>query len=430
VGGRSAGDPYFPKQGNGGYNVRHYALDVRYHPNTKRLRGVATITAVARKKLTRFDLDLRHRLHATHVKVNGAAAAHKQPAKLEQELVITPKKALGKGKKFTVVVHYGGKAKSIRDPDGSLDGWIHTDDGVFVASEPQGSPTWFPVNDTPHDKATYRVATTVPKNLKVIGNGTLKSKHTAHGRTTWTWAIDKPISSYLVTATIGKFSIKRGKTGTGIPYYLAVDPKESSAFTVLKKLPSIVDFYSRKYGAYPFGSTGAIVDSAHYVGYALETASRPLFDRAPSEATLAHELAHQWFGDTVTLDRWRDIWLNEGFAEFSSWLWEAHSGGMGLREHKHRLLKYASDWNPPPGNPGSAEQVFAGSVYDRGACALEALREKVGSKTFYKTLRGWVQKQHHYGNARVPQFTAYAAKVAHQNLDHFFYRWIYKPGKP
>jgi aminopeptidase N len=430
VGGHSAGDPYFPRQGNGGYDVHHYALDVRYHPNTKRLHGVATITAVPNKNLTSFSLDLRHRLTATHVKVNGTPARHRQPAKFKQELIIHPKLLLKAYKTFTVVIHYGGKAKSIRDPDGALDGWIHTDDGVFVASEPQGSPTWFPVNDTPDDKATYRVATTVPKNLKVIGNGALKSKHTAHGRTTWTWAIEKPISSYLVTATIGKFTIKRGKTPTGIPYFIAVDPQESSAFTVLKKLPAIVDFFSRKYGKYPFGQTGAIVDSAHYVGYALETATRPLFDRAPSESTLSHELAHQWFGDTVTLARWRDIWLNEGFAQFSSWLWEAHTGGMSLRRHKNYLLKYATDWNPPPGNPGSAAEVFANSVYDRGACALEALREKLGSTTFFKILRNWVQQQHKYGNATVHDFISDVVLYTGKDLGHFFHRWIYKHGKP
>jgi aminopeptidase N len=244
----------------------------------------------------------------------------------------------------------------------------------------------------------------------------------------------RPVPSYLVTATIGKFDVRRGTTASGIPYFIAVDPAErAGADPVLRKLPAIVDYFSRVYGKYPFGSTGAIVDHARFVGYALETATRPLFDRAPDALTLAHELAHQWYGDDVTLRRWRDIWLNEGFAEFSSWLWDEHSGRMSAHQHLRRLLAIPAsesfEWVPPPANPGNAESIFSSSVYDRGAGALQALREKIGDATFFRIMRGWL-RAHAYGNARVGQFTAYAEQVAHRNLDHFFYEWLYKNGKP
>ena len=427
-------DPYFPRQGNGGYNVGHYDLHIGYTPSSHHLTGTARIRARATKRLSRFDLDLRRNLHVSSVRVNGHAARFAQPKALVQELVITPRHALAKGHRFTVVVRYRGTARPVTDPDGSLDGFIPTDDGAFVASEPQGSPTWFPANDTPRDKATYAVSITVPKGLVAVSNGALRARRTSGAHTTWSWALRQRVSTYLVTATIGRFDVTTGRTRRGVPYFIAVDPTQrAQAAPVLKQLPAIVDYFSSVYGRYPFGQAGAIVDNAPDVGYALETATRPVFDRAPDIAALSHELAHQWFGDDVTLRRWRDIWLNEGFAEFSSWLWDEHRGAQSAAAHLAALLANpASDideWLPPPGNPGSAEGIFSNSVYDRGAGTLEALRQRLGSHTFFTILRGWLAR-HRYSTGTVGQFTAYAQRVAHRDLTHFFYEWLYKQGKP
>ena len=428
-----AGDPYFPTQGNGGYDVRSYQLRVAFSPADQQLSGTAHIAAVATKDLSRFDLDLRHNLHVSAVSVNGAAATWQQPAATEQELVITPPVALADGSTFAVDVTYAGHVKPVIDPDGSLDGFIPTDDGAFVASEPQGSPSWYPVNDTPTDKARFDVSMTVPSELVAVGNGTLRSVTHHATTTTWRWVLDQPVSSYLITATVGRFDLHLGTTPDGVPYTIAVDPTQrSGAKLTVQKLPGIVDYFSSVYGTYPWSSAGAIVDYAPRVGYALETVTRPVFDRAPSELTLAHEIAHQWYGDDVTLHHWRDIWLNEGFAEFSSWLWSEHTGGRTAAQFLHRLLSEPASsgiWNPPPGNPGDAADIFAGSVYERGAGTLEALRQKVGNTVFFRIMRGWLVA-HRYGNATVPAFTAFASGVAGQDLTPFFYEWLYRPGKP
>jgi aminopeptidase N len=433
-GAAGAGDPYFPRQGNGGYRVEHYGLSLDYRPATHQLSGRARIVGHATQDLSRFDLDLRHFMHVDSVRVNGTLAAFAQPTGQVQELVITPANPLAKDQSLVVVVRYGGTARAISDPDGSPDGFIITGDGAMVANEPQGAPTWFPVNDTPRDKATYRVRITVPHGLVAVSNGMFLGKSTNNGRTTWRWGIGKPISSYLVTATLGRFTVRRGTTASGIPYFNAFDPAEqTAALPVVHQLPKMIDFFSTKYGKYPFGWTGAIVDHARFVGYALETATRPVFDRAPDVLTLAHELAHQWFGDDVTLRHWRDIWLNEGFAEFSDWLWDEHRGGMTAHQRLQRLLAHpASDsfvWLPPPARPRDGADIFDNSVYARGAGALQALRQKLGSPTFFRILRGWA-KAHRYGNASVPEFTAYAAQVSGRDLHHFFHQWLYKRGKP
>lgn len=433
-GSASAGDPYFPRQGNGGYDVASYRLSIGYTPATHRLTGRAVIAARATQTLSRFNLDLRRNLTVSDVRVDGRRATFRQPAAQVQELVITPSRSLLKNHRFVVRVTYAGTAKPVTDADGSLDGFIPTDDGAFVASEPQGSPTWFPVNDTPRDKARYAVSITVPRGITAVSNGALVGHRTHGSRTIWSWRLDQPVSSYLVTATLGKFDVTRGRTKSGIPYFVAVDPRQAAkAKPVLAKLPAILEYFQKVYGRYPFGQAGAIVDQAPNVGYALETATRPVFDRAPDVATLSHEIAHQWYGDDVTVRQWRDIWVSEGFAEFSSWLYDEHSGGRSTEQHLAALLARPADdsdtWLPPPGNPGSAGDIFAGSVYDRGAGTLAALRVKVGDRVFFRIMRGWL-RQHPYGNATVGQFTAYAEMVANRSLGIFFYEWLYKNGKP
>jgi aminopeptidase N len=435
IGSAGGGDPYFPRQGNGGYRVSHYGLNISYAPSSRQLSGRASIHARATKTLTRFDLDLRRNMVVRSVTIDGAKAKFAQPASQVQELVITPPKTLHADQWFWIYVVYAGTGKDVIDPDGSPDGWIPTGDGAWVASEPQGSPTWFPVNDTPADKATYSVTITVPQGTTAVSNGAYLGKTHANGKTTWRWRLSQPVSSYLVTATIGRFYVRTGKTSSGIPYFIAESPtQKAKADPVLEKLPAIIDYFSKVYGKYPFGQTGAIVDKApNSVNYALEIATRPLFQHAPPIDDLSHELAHQWYGDDVTVHAWRSIWLNEGFAQFSQWLWTEHSGGKTAARQLHDLLALpASDtdeWLPPPGDPGNAKSIFADSVYDRGAATLEALRLKLGSPTFFKIMRGWV-KAHAYGNASVGQFRAYAARVAHRNLDAFFHEWLVKNGKP
>jgi aminopeptidase N len=334
-------------------------------------------------------------------------------------------------------VAYAGVPKPVTDPDGSLEGWVPTSDGAFVVGEPQGSPGWFPANDTPRDKATFDVHVTVPQGLTAVSNGDLTGTRTAAGRTTFDWHQGAPMSTYLATASSGVFQVTTGTTPGGVPFYDAVDPGQAAKAKVqLAKLPAMVDFFSSAFGRYPWSSAGAVVDDAPSVGYALETTTRPSFDSAPTELTLAHELAHQWFGDSVTLERWRDIWLNEGFAEWSSWYWSEHTGQTSAQQFFDRYYATnASDtgfWNPPPADPGNAAGIFSDSVYERGAMTLQALRTEIGDDAaFLGLLRDW-HAAHRYGNARVEDFVAFteARFPALTDLPRFFRVWLYDTGKP
>ena len=429
-GSAGAGDPYFPLSGNGGFDVSHYALNIGYVPSSGRLDGHAVVTATATQNLSRFDLDLSG-LTVSAVTVDGRKAAFSR-APGSQELVITPAKSLRHNARFTVDVRYGGIPQYVTDPDGSPDGWIRTDTGAFVGSEPQGAMTWFPANSHPIDKASFDVTITVPQGYQAVGNGELVRQSTSRSSTTTHWRERQPMAAYLATASIGKFQINTYRTA-GLPVYVAVDPREAAAAApVLAKLPAILAWEQQTFGRYPFSSTGAIVMHAPEVGYALETQTRPLFDRAPDESTLVHELAHQWFGDSVSVKRWKDIWLNEGFATYAEWLWSEHTGGPTAQQSFDELYASpASDdlWSFPVADPGTGANIFGTPPYERGAMVLHELRRAVGDTTFFRILRTWAT-QHRYGHPSTAEFTALATKLSGRNLTALFSTWLYTGGKP
>jgi aminopeptidase N len=422
------GDPFFPLAGNGGYDVGHYSLRLGYDPATRRLDGTATIQATATQNLSRFDLDLRG-FDISRLEVDGQAAAFTRDG---QELVITPASGLPAGQAFTVTIRYAGEPSVITDPDQSIEGWVPTDDGAFVVGEPQGSPGWYPVNDNPRDKATYDFAVTVPEGLTVMANGVLVSQTTSGGASTWVWRESSPMAPYLSTATLGRFDLTQYRLASGTPAYVAVDPTLSTS-SVLTKLPEIVEFYSSIYGPYPFDAVGAVVDDAKNVGYSLETQTKPVFDRKPDEATLAHELSHMWYGDSVTLSEWPDIWLHEGFATWSEWIWSEHQGHKSAHQWFNTLYNTPAQdtafWTPPPAVPGTPVYLFNGTIYNRGGMTLQALREKVGDPVFFHILRDWAA-EHRYGNVTTPEFIALAERDSGTDLQHFFDVWLYQPDKP
>jgi aminopeptidase N len=422
------GDPMFPLAGNGGYDVANYSLTLDYTPSGNRLVGTVVITARATQNLSSFDLDFR--MHdVTRLLVNGAAAAFSYAK--GQELVVTPASGLVRGKRFTVTVEYAGTPLVVTDPDQSIEGWVPTDDGAFVVNEPQGSPGWYPANDNPRDKATYDFRITVPEGLTVMANGVLVSETHSGGQATWVWRESDPMAPYLATTTLGKFDLTKSTT-SGIPTYVAVDPQLAKG-QVLSKLAEAVDFYASIYGAYPLNAVGAIVDSAKVVGYSLETQTKPNFPYVPDEATLVHELSHMWFGDSLTLGVWPDIWLHEGFATWSEWIWSERQGNKSAHQWFEQLYntpaKDTTFWGPAVADFTDPALLFNGTVYYRGGMTLQALREKIGDLAFFQLIRDWAT-QNRYGTVTTAQFIALAEKESGKDLTQFFNVWIYQADKP
>ncbi|TJZ46115.1 M1 family metallopeptidase [Streptomyces piniterrae] len=425
------GDPYFPKLGNGGFDALHYDLGVSYDPDSGLLEGRTTIKAKATGNLSRFDLDLQ-KLRVESVKVNGRKAAF---ARSGDELTVTPTARLRKGERFTVSVAYAGIPKPLSGPIifGSDYGWMKTKDGVFVACEPNAASTWFPSSDHPSDKATYDIRIDAPKGLTGISNGRLVGSHEKGGRSYFHWRETKPMATYLATATVGKFDVRTGTTPGGTPIYVATDPTlPTGKVDVYGITAAATDYWSKVFGPYPFEETGAIVDDMPQAGFSLEVQSKPVYSAVRNETTIVHELAHQWFGDSVSVKQWQHIWLNEGFASYAQWLWDEHKGTKSAHDAFREAYKEipAGDdfWKVKIADP-KRDTMFHGAVYERGAMTLQVLRERIGDKAFFTLLPAWTAA-HRYGNAETSQFIALAEKISGQELDDLFDTWLNTDSRP
>jgi aminopeptidase N/predicted small secreted protein len=429
------GDPYFPLDGNGGYDVADYALDVAYEPATDVLTGTAELTARATQELPAFNLDLVG-LEVRSVGVDGAPATWTRDG---AELTVTPAAPLVADATFTTVITYDGVPATLEDPLG-VAGFFHTGDGALVVGQPDVAATWFPVNDHPLDPATYTIRITAPDGLEAISNGVLTGTASAGGTTTTTWRADEPMASYLVGMAIGEFDV-RAYEQAGIRYWDAVDPALGDTGAVasasLGRQPEVIAFLEGFFGPYPFGAAGGIVDDVPELAFALENQTRPIYapsffsDAVSGDVVVVHELAHQWFGDSLPLARWRDIWLNEGFATYAEWLWNEREGRRSVQEQFDRIAAVPADsafWTLRIGDPGP-DRLFDQAVYLRGGMTVHALRTAVGDGAFFRILTDWTGRRAGR-NVTTEEFAALAEETSGQDLDALFDAWLLTPGKP
>ncbi len=447
AGAPGAGDPYFPSYGNGGYNVRHYDLDLDYDPVTDRLDGSALIEAKAKQRLCSFNLDLVG-LDVTAVRVDGKHAAW---ARSGQELIVTPRRSLGNRDRFRVKIRYGGVPQAYTSPAffGLPTGFTVTPDGANAVGQPEGAASWFPVNDHPRDKASYSFEIGVPAGYEVVANGKPRGvRRRADGTEVWRWEAREPMASYLATIDIGYWDVVRWRTDSGIPVYDAVDPAITGALreqvnSALARQGEILDLLAGRFGPYPFNTVGGIVDPERPILFALETQTRPVYSATfwielgtgaaiNADYVVVHELAHQWFGDDVALERWRDIWLSEGFATYAEWMWLEYEGEATTRQvFEDAYAVYPPDdplWSVVIGDPG-ADLVLDNAVYVRGAMTLQVLREEIGDAAFWKLIRQWTKRQGG-GHGTTEEFVALAEQVSGRQLDALFDEWLFTTGRP
>lgn len=423
------GDAYFPVYGNGGYRVRHYDVDVAFDPATERLRGRTVVVGRATQRLSRFNLDLV--LPVSRVRVNGRLAARRRSA---HELIVTPRRPLRRGESMRVVVRYGGIPKNHRVR--GVRPWVTTKDGAVAVGEPEIAAWWFPSNDHPSDKATFDITLRVPRGVEAISNGRLLSRRTRGGTMIWRWREDDPMATYLAFAAIGQFDIVRGRKA-GRPYLYAFSRRlrdQRPARRSLAATAAITAWLQRKWGPYPYDEIGGVV-LGKWIGFALENQTRPVYSRAFFEfgrnnRVVVHEMAHQWFGNKVALERWRHIWLNEGFATYSEWLYVKHARNVPVDRIFGRTYRSyrptSSFWRVPIGAPGP-KRIFSAPVYERGAMTAHALHRKIGSATFFRLMRAWVRTE---GTGSTTGFIALAERVSGQRLDRFFDVWLFTKARP
>jgi aminopeptidase N len=434
------GDPYFPSAGNGGYDTTKYEIVLSIDPRSNALRGSTRVDAEALQDLDSFNLDFLG-LEVESVLVDGLPAEFEREG---QELTILCAEQLRAGERFAVQVSYSGTPVSLEDSGSFSVGWQHAGDTIYTLDEPQGAATWFPVNDHPSDKAAYEFRLTVPRPYVAAANGVLVGTEAGETDQTFVWTMEEPMASYLATVAVGEYELEASMAPNGVAirnYFApAVAEEAGKAFA---RTGAILAFYADLFGPYPFDAYGVVVPDVD-TRAAMENQTLSLFGRdvvakrlsdpIVGDIYVSHELAHQWFGNSLTIARWEDIWLNEGFATYASWLWLEHDRGREALDQQVRqsLGMLLSDDQSPPGDPGP-DDLFGLSVYRRGALTLHALRQTVGDEIFFRILREW-STRYRYGNVWTEDFIALAEDEAQElvevDLAGFFETWLYSEGLP
>lgn len=422
-------DPYVPERGNPGYEARSYDLRLDYRVRSNLLDGRARIEAVATAPLPKVVLDLVG-LRATRVAVDGVPARWRQRS---GKLEITPRAPVAPGAAFAVDVSYSGNPRPTRSAWG-LVGWEELADGVVVAAQPSGAATWFPCNDLARQKASFRITATAASGYHVLANGELVGR-SAHGSTTtWVYEQLEPTSPYLATVNIGRYE----------PVELAVSPVAIRALVASPNRPAfdaafarqtqMMDVFVDLFGPYPFDAGYTVVVTADPLELPLEAQGQAIFGSnhldGSWERLIAHELSHQWFGNSVTAATWGDIWLHEGFACYAEWLWSERSGGDSAHrhavDHHQRLQQLPQDL--VLADPGPAD-MFDDRVYKRGALTLHVLRCDLGDDAFFGLLRRWTA-DHRHGVVTSDELEAAAGDVAGRPLTDLFDAWLREPQLP
>jgi len=426
-------DPYLPHTGNFGYRVSRYELDLEYKVAINRLAGTATITAATLASLQAFTLDLSDALTVTKVTVNGRRPAHFGTSNGKLHIALSA--PLPAGAAMSISVRYNGSPHPLRTYWGEV-GFEELSNGALVAGQPNGAASWFPCDDHPSSKASYRIQISTDSPYRAIANGELVSRRVRAAHTVWTYEQPEPMSTYLATVQIGMYGMRKLPKAP-VPMQAALPDRLGANFDHdFARQPQMMKVFVKLFGPYPLANGYTVVVTDDDLEIPLEAQGISIFGanhcdgKRGSERLIAHELAHQWFGNSVTARRWRDIWLHEGFACYAEWLWSEHSGGRTAGEwarHYHQKLT-DSPQDLLLADPGPRD-MFDDRVYKRGAIALHVLRGILGDDRFFELLRDWTTR-HRHGTVVTDDFTGLAANYADVSLRPHWDAWLFSTEVP
>ncbi|MFI5619912.1 M1 family metallopeptidase [Streptomyces sp. NPDC051567] len=433
------GDRLFPELGNPGYDVLSYDLSFTYKDNRTPLDAVTVIAARSLEPLERINLDFTHGTVAS-AEVNG------EPARFEsagEDLVLTPARAVASGAPLHITVRHTS------DPRGAADGgWVPTEDGLAMANQADAAHRVFPGNDHPSDKAFFTFRITAPEGLTAVANGVPAAPALRRGAaTTWTYRTVHPMATELAQVSIGHSAVVHRTGPHGLPLRDVVPAADRERLEPwLKKTPGHVAWMEERVGRYPFENYGVLIARAK-TGFELETQTLSLFENAlfsgpgyPEwyvESVMVHELAHQWFGDSVTPRTWSDLWLNEGHATWYEALYADGLGKYSLERRMREAYQRSDQWRaaggppaaPKPAPPGEKVGLFRPVVYDGSALILYALRQEIGVQAFDRVERRWVA-EHRDATAGTADFVRLASQEAGRDLGAFLEPWLYGTTTP
>ncbi|MEU1279965.1 M1 family metallopeptidase [Streptomyces sp. NPDC005805] len=434
------GDRLFPELGNPGYDVIAYDISLAYRgANDRPMDAVTVIDAWAERELGRVNLDFTHGT-VRSVEVDGSPAAF---ATAGEDLVVKPDRPVAAGTRMAITVTHTS------DPRGPADagGWVRTGDGLALANQADAAHRVFPCNDHPSDKAYFTFRVTAPKDTTVVAGGSRVDLGHQGTTSTWTYRTAHPMATELAQVSIGRSAVLERRGPHGLPVRDVVPAADRAVLEPwLRRTPEQIAWMEQRVGRYPFENYGVLVADAD-TGFELETQTLSLFERSlftrpdlPAwyvESIMVHELAHQWFGNSVSPRTWSDLWLNEGHATWYEALYAQEKGERSLVERMRRAYRLSDGWRAaggPPARPDAPEpgrklSLFRPVVYDGSALVLYALRQTIGTAAFERLERAWVST-HRDGTAGTEDFTDLASRIAGRDLGAFFDGWLYGATTP
>jgi aminopeptidase N len=448
------GDRLFPTLGNGGYDVQHYDVNLRYATASPKqsMDGTVTILARATQALSRFDLDFAG-ASVGGVSVDGAAAKFRREG---EELVITPRRPIGNGSRFVVTVsHYVAVPTAPNPDDFATEAFFYHPSGSATAGQPNFTHLFLPSNDHPSDKATFDIRFDVPAGVTAVANGVQALKRTVHGRSHFVYVQRQPMATELIQLAVGHYEISTPATHSNVFIRDAIAQPIASKFKpLLEVTPSQIDWMSSRVGGYPFDVYGSLVIDQD-IGFALETQTLELVDsswyddygQGVWDDTLLHELSHMWFGDSVSPRTWSDLWLNEGHASWYEFLYAAENGSLAddtvdypdpqgyanFDDLMKAVYAHGDEWRASDGPvalPTSEDTLFNLQRYHGGALVLYALRQKVGAAAFQRIERAYIQRFKDQ-SVSTDDYIALAAQVSGQpDVVRFLRDWLYGTKTP
>jgi len=424
-----------PGHGTHAYRVARYELELDYGVSSNRLNGRAVLHAMTQLPTSAIVLDLTG-LRATKIRLDGRKV--RRFTQRAEHLVVYPEVPLLAEKAFSLDIRYEGCPAPRRGLWGEV-GWEELSDGVVVAGQPSGAASWFPCNDHPRDKASYRITVTTDANYRAVCNGVLMSRTRGASRETWVYELAGPMATYLATVQIGRYellTLNAERPSGHVPQFAAVPASLAAhARTALARQPDMMGTFTNCFGPYPFPEytvvvTGDVLEIPLEAQTLAILGPNHLRQDWESQRMIAHELAHQWFGNSLTTATWKGIWLHEGFACYAEWLWSEEAGVMSVADRARAAWRKlaALPQDLMVGDPGP-ELMFDDRVYKRGALALHALRVRCGDLAFFALLHDWTDRFRH-GTVTTADFILTAARATGLDAEALLHPWLYEDALP
>jgi len=420
-------------------DIEHIALVLDVDPTKRTVSGTATLHAMVIAPDTKVvELDAVE-LTIDKVAVAGKATQFRHDGK---RVRVELPSALAAGAELTLAIDYKGAPRRGLYFVGPDDGYPHKPLQVWTQGQDEDSRYWFPCFDAPSEKATSEVTVTVPAAMFAVSNGTLVSDKTAGGKRTLHWRLDVPHSCYLITLAIGDFGTVETKwRDTPVVYYVERG-REEAAERTLARTPLMLELFSQKFGVpYPYPRYAQVFVADFIFGGMENTSATTLTDTVlideraaidyDIDSLVAHELAHQWFGDLVTCRDWGEGWLNEGFATYSEYIWREHHEGRDAADLE--LEEWADSYFGE--DAGRYRRTIATKLYDepidifdhhlyeKGGRVLHMLRNVLGDDAFYKSLAHYLGK-HRHGLVESRDLARAVEDATGKVVDWFFSQWV------